>query len=807
VQSVDHPIGPRAASRVLLVAACLAVAWLAAATATRSEAASGDVVVTTDITSATTLDSTGCAPGVPQRTSFGVVQPGTGATTSQDCSVLFGSSNDTSTLRAYQPDGRGAAMTAPATTMATAVSWDNRAQDADMASSSTGWLATDGPSSSSRLFRTTDGGVTWNAVVDSDITAGMRAVDAVSTTVGWATGLAAPVLRTTDGSNWSPVALPPGASSIHDIAAASASNAWIAGSQSVAGHSQPRIWRTTDGGGNWTATYGPATDDVSATFVVATSSTSVWAATSNGRILRSTDGATFNDVGVNLGSITAFAALDATHAAAVGGNGSVAVTTNGSSWTVRASIERDQVGGAAFSPNGDLYLVGQLGAIQRTTDYGVTWSTVANPHEGTTFAQVASPANGQVIVLANARTVITTSDYGSTWSLWRASAGPVNWRSVDGVDSSRLWMVGGSGAIRTSTDGGTTWTAQASPTTNALYEVVALDKRRAVAVGAAGTIVRTTDGGATWTAVDSGTSARLRAVGATADGTTVLAAGDGGTVVVSVDRGASWSPVATGVTDSITAVAAWDSSHWILATPTIVVRTTTDAGATWTTRSGTGAAEGFADAVAMPGTNVAYLVWDDNLSRTADGGATWTSSEMPSGGQIFDIDVVATGTADVVWAAGEGTRMMRGEADGTDWTQVAGTTSAAAYQGIVALGPDSVVAAGDGNHVAVTAQSGTTVPDYSGTQWGSSSGLFGVCLRAAPGATNTWPTTGTCPMADGTNWRALPLDPSLATSKVADLAAPGTTTASFRFGLFVPAAQAPGTYRAPVAFEVVAPSG
>lgn len=81
-------------------------------------------------------------------------------------------------------------------------------------------------------------------------------------------------------------------------------------------------------------------------------------------------------------------------------------------------------------------------------------------------------------------------------------------------------------------------------------------------------------------------------------------------------------------------------------------------------------------------------------------------------------------------------------------------------------------------------------------------GVFGICLRAATTATASWPSTGTCAAANGTNWRGVPVAASTAATT-----ASGTTnaTANFRFGLRAVNSQLPGTYVAPVQFDVVAP--
>ncbi len=83
------------------------LAW-AAAQPVPATGATGNTVVTADVTSATTLVPS-CAAG-SAATAFGTVLPGVNAVTGADCQVQFGSSNDTSMLMVHQTDRSGRAM-------------------------------------------------------------------------------------------------------------------------------------------------------------------------------------------------------------------------------------------------------------------------------------------------------------------------------------------------------------------------------------------------------------------------------------------------------------------------------------------------------------------------------------------------------------------------------------------------------------------------------------------------------------------------------------------------------------------------
>lgn len=92
------------------IAGALVAIMLLLLGASGSPAANSGTVVGATVLSATSLDAAGCPSGVANVTSFGSLLPGTSTVTTQDCSVTWGSSNDTAMLRAFQTDGAGAAL-------------------------------------------------------------------------------------------------------------------------------------------------------------------------------------------------------------------------------------------------------------------------------------------------------------------------------------------------------------------------------------------------------------------------------------------------------------------------------------------------------------------------------------------------------------------------------------------------------------------------------------------------------------------------------------------------------------------------
>ncbi len=80
-----------------------------------STTTSQNTTVTVTFANNTSLTTTSCASGQPGRTNLGTPLPGTTQVSNQDCSVVFGSTTDTSMLRIRQRDESGAAVESPGT--------------------------------------------------------------------------------------------------------------------------------------------------------------------------------------------------------------------------------------------------------------------------------------------------------------------------------------------------------------------------------------------------------------------------------------------------------------------------------------------------------------------------------------------------------------------------------------------------------------------------------------------------------------------------------------------------------------------
>lgn len=791
-------------------------AFVVAAFAASSNAATSSTVVAADVPSAISI-SDGC--GAPEAYRLGPLLPGDKATTATGagvCSISFSSSNDSAMLQVVQRDRVGAAMTSPTTSWASAVAGDSSSFARVHAIDSNTVVAT-----GTQVQRSADGGTTWEILSVPGLTyARGLAVDPGNGDEWFLAGADGLVLRTSGGRAASPTwtdlttqllaAGWPSSVDVRDVSVGRTST-----SRTVFLVGQDRWLATsTDGGSTWSAFqhadtgvgWMHAVEALSATHAIGVGDSGVvlhtttgggtagaWtrASTPNGCYLwdvsypSSTRAYAASDCGVwvydgtswaqrgstTLGAAVNIMSVDSTSAApdtvVAGGRDGIAFwsTNAGGSFQRRHLPSAEHPGGVAIvGSETDVVWAGSGLAILRTANAGISWSERSARAVAVSLAGVsAAPADGRRVLAAGSRgTVQRSTDGGATW------ATPVSGTSaalfgVDFATDDVAWAVGSGGTVLRSDDGGASWSPQSSGTTERLFTVRAVDRHTAYAVGANGTLSVTRNGGSSWSSQVIAT-ADLRGVAALPGGV-VVAVGEFDTMRRSTDGGATFSVIAGSPAGRFTDIDEGPNGSLLASaqSPSGIWRST-DQGLTWTVASTSSHTQSFSvvgDAWYRGG------VYGE-IRRSMDGGATQQSFNI--GGWVNDVHAVDPSTAFVV---GRGSVIRR--------------TS------------PSIVAA------ASVMDAGAAPAD-----WASATGsMFGVCLQAVSAATvadwtiDATGIAGQCEAVDTDPWRAIPTTPERV----------GRTTAAGQVGRvdvvwgFRPAAdQLPGVYTAGVTFQAIAPA-
>lgn len=433
------------------------------------------------------------------------------------------------------------------------------------------------------------------------------------------------------------------------------------------------------------------------------------------------------------------------------GTGVFVSTDGGTTWTQRTGCLSRRVAQILVSPTNatHVYLAGESG-FERSTDAGVTWSTV---HAGQISDAVIDPNTPNTLYI-NVRSdgIYKTTDAGTTWTKLAGGAPSginADWIRLaigtSGASGSNLVLAKRSGTIYRTTNGGTSWTTLAGSHGDASYHEwcnllsVSPNDDNTIIVGGVGG-QRTANGGTTWSNLAGLHSDHHRAVFAPSNPAIAYTCNDGGvyrsddsgatwikashglTVTQFYDAGA-WNPIGTvaggGTQDNGTVMSTggltwrsifgWDGGYFVMhpTDPRTMyaehqytdIHKSTDGGNTWVQKT-TGLSGGtpWTGVLTMdPNAPNTLFVGTSRVFRTTDGCATaWVASSQVLSGNVTGI-AVAESNSNRVYTCTTSGRVYRSDDNGatSPWTEVStGLPSATAT--------DVVVAHTDHNRVAVT---------------------------------------------------------------------------------------------------------
>jgi photosystem II stability/assembly factor-like uncharacterized protein len=256
-----------------------------------------------------------------------------------------------------------------------------------------------------------DGGASWTSRTPGPHQV-LRGITFGSALVGVAVGDGGTILRTVDGGDsWTAVVPPSQTTAMHDVAFASSQIAVAVGGSKT-------VWRSTDAGATWSVVY-----------------------TGGGQ------------------EFSAIRFTSATHGVAVGSDAIAYTDDAGLTWHYASTPGSPMVQSVAFGsplvgvavgnglPPGGWGVAG--GAILRTTDGGVTWSTVAGLYSIDMTSVAFADANNVLLVGLNGAE--RSTDAGLTWNAPTTSG---NWNAVAFTSATEGIFVSEGGYFGRTHDGG-----------------------------------------------------------------------------------------------------------------------------------------------------------------------------------------------------------------------------------------------------------------------------------------------------------------------------------------------------------------
>ena len=190
----------------------------------------------------------------------------------------------------------------------------------------------------------------------------------------------------------------------------------------------------------------------------------------------------------------------------VSGNGGIIVkTTNGgSTWVTMPTGVTDQLWSMEFTGRRTGYCAGSSGRILKTSDGGSSWTSLNSGIPNQLYC--VRFVDDSIGYVCGSGIVLKTADSGTSWVNLNFPAIPPfdELRQLVFTDPSTAYVIADIGRIRKTTDDGATWTMLPTGTTDALFGIDFVSATTAYACGDHGTIIKTTDAGQNWSPQSSG---------------------------------------------------------------------------------------------------------------------------------------------------------------------------------------------------------------------------------------------------------------------------------------------------------------
>ncbi len=502
------------------------------------------------------------------------------------------------------------------------------------------------------VYKTTDGGETWD-FVDIDIITGLEKTWFLNDTVGFAFGFYSAIAKTIDGGeSWEVLSFSFNEENYYDaIGFADLQTGYIVGKKKFTGE-EPVCRRTTDGGHTWTNIEVSARIETVKGLAVL-GPEELWIGAGNSFPNPDTLGA----------DALAFHSVDG------GGNWHPYVVGLSHSSMGVEEIE-------FLNPDEGRIL--NRNHLYTTNDGGQTWNdTYQNGTENQywTFSAFDCLPNETIYFAGNGPTLVKTTDLGLNFT--SLIEGPTNnFNSIFFTDTLH-GCVGGhkqfgmSPSIFYTEDGGANWLQASFDTTTfstRIADLAFVNSQTGWAVGFGDTPCKTNDGGKTWTYKPTGFDHYFKAI-SIPDGQHIFIATYEGNVIMSDDQGNLWQDISPGVANQ-----------------------KLEGGFTFVSP-----ATGYI-ALREFNTNIGKLL------KTSDGGANWTEINY-----VFDDPLVSLSFADAdhgIISLSNG--QVLATADGGSTWSIAEITNSTAVEYLKLFDENTGVATIAGDFVAITSDGGQT---------------------------------------------------------------------------------------------------
>lgn len=469
-----------------------------------------------------------------------------------------------------------------------------------MLDADTGLLALENGSSNGQLYKTTDGGLSWQQILTN--TPGIIAdVALTSNGNGMLVGSGALSMRTTDfGNTWNYVGIA-GAMSFIDLSMASAQNIFIT--------SANEIFKSTDGGISFSPIGNPA-----------------------------------QSTGTNILSID-FVNLNNGLAGSESGN--IFFTNDGgTTWNNYVSNPWFDAKDVVANTSNNFFTTGTFGSILKSSNGGAVWNELSTRISETRLNAIDVVSSTSAFAAGVAGTILNTVNGGTTWTAQSSSAGGEDLQDILFVNTNTGVAVGSNGTIVKTTDGGLNWNFIFSGIGENLFGLNQAGSNKIFACGANAKIAVSTNNGDTWTDVPNsfqGLGYDYYSIQSFGTDTLILSTNQP-YLVTTYDNGLSWNLVNNGGSTATTAMFFKNSMTGWIGTSIGEVYSTVDGGNTWNLE--------IQSSNNAPITSIRFTDplngWffsGNEIFRTANGGSVWGREINPSNSPLYDVDFLVGNNA------------------------------------------------------------------------------------------------------------------------------------------------------------------
>lgn len=328
-----------------------------------------------------------------------------------------------------------------------------------------------------KIAKTTDGGSTWTRVLDN-LTCPVRGIMRKTAGSFIACGSGGLFMSSTNGNSWDIVQQGLFKGKLNDICFINNTTAFAVSEAGV-------IVKTTDQCSSWQVLNSGTTEKLWG--ICATSENTLYAVGNNNTLLKTTDGGlTWNSS--NSGYTMGFA-----H------QGEIAFVDDNTGYAVMTDVFKTTDAGATWTdlsvpftstgisiPNSDTIYVSAFFGVNRSVDGGASWTNV-NPMSSIFWGIDFLDAKKGIAAFQNYK-VFNTEDAGNTWTDHHFQG--ESFRDAHMVDENIFYAIGLKGLILKSTDAGTTWNEVQSGTNSNLYDITFTSDNTGYILGQDGKILR-----------------------------------------------------------------------------------------------------------------------------------------------------------------------------------------------------------------------------------------------------------------------------------------------------------------------------